>query len=60
MNVTLDLVEIEVEGTDAQVTLDAVVVAIRGEQRYVVLGAPFEPERLKVRLRRESGVWRIH
>ena len=60
MNVTLDLVEIEVEGTEAQVTLDAVVVAIRGEQRYVVLGAPFEPERLKSHLRREGGGWKIH
>lgn len=59
MNVTLTLVEIEVTGTDARVVLDAVVVAIRGEERYVVLGQPFEPERLHVRLRREDGRWKI-
>lgn len=60
MNVTLDLVEIEVLGAEARVTLDVVVVAIRGEERYVVLGAPFAPERLKAHLRREGGGWRIH
>jgi hypothetical protein len=59
LNVTLDPVETEVNGSDARVVLDAVVVAIRGEERYVVLGTPFEPERLTVRLKREAGGWRI-
>jgi hypothetical protein len=60
LNVTLDPTEIGVEGTEAVATLDAVVVAIRGEERYVVLGTPFEPERLKVKLRREDESWKIH
>ena len=60
MNVTLDPIEIEAAGSEARATFDAVVVAIRGEERYVVLGAPFEPERLKAHLRREGGGWRIH
>jgi hypothetical protein len=60
MNVTLDPIELEVQGAEARVTFDAVVVAIRGEERYVVLGAPFQPERLNARLRREDGGWRIH
>lgn len=60
MNVTLDPIEIEAAGTEARITFDAVVVALRGEERYVVLGAPFEPERLKAHLRREDGGWKIH
>jgi hypothetical protein len=60
LNVTVDTIEIDVEGTEARATFDAVVVAIRGEERYVVLGTPFEPERLNARLRREGGGWKIH
>jgi hypothetical protein len=60
MNVTLDRIEVEAAGTEARAAFDAVVVAIRGEERYVVLGAPFEPERLESHLRREGGGWRIH
>jgi len=40
--------------------VNAVVVAIRGEERYVVLGTSFELEKLEVGLRRENGAWRIH
>lgn len=60
MNVTLDIIENEASGAEARATFEAVVVAIRGEERYVVLGAPFEPERLESHLRREGGGWRIH
>jgi hypothetical protein len=60
LNVTVDPIEIEAEGTEARATFDAVVVAIRGEERYVVLGTPFEPERLEAELKREDGGWRIH
>jgi hypothetical protein len=35
--------------------LDAVVVAIRGEERYVVVGMPFEGENLEAGMRREMG-----
>ncbi len=60
MNVTVDRIEVEAAGTEALATFDVVVVAIRGEERYVVLGAPFEPERLKAHLRREPKGWKIH
>ncbi len=60
LNVTVDTLEIDVEGTEASVTFDAVVVAIRGEERYVVVGTPFEPERLNAHLRREEGGWKVH
>jgi hypothetical protein len=59
LNVTLKGIEVEVDGDEARVRLDAVVVAIKGEERYVVLGTPFEPERLDVELRRENGSWKI-
>jgi hypothetical protein len=59
LNVTLKGIEVEVEGDEARALLDAVVVAIRGEERYVVLGTPFEPERLEVELRRANGSWKI-
>jgi hypothetical protein len=59
LNVTVDTVEIEVEGTEARATFDALVVAIRAEERYVVLGTPFQPERLNAYLRREGGAWKI-
>jgi len=60
MNVTLDSIEIEADRTEARAAFGALVVALRGEERYVVLGAPFEPERLKIHLRREPGGWKIH
>lgn len=59
MNVTLERIEVEAAGTEARVTVDAVVVAIRGEERFVVLGTPFEPERLRAHLSREDGRWKI-
>jgi hypothetical protein len=60
LNVTVDTVEIDVEGTEARATFDALVVAVRGEERYVVLGTPFQPERLNAHLRRDGGGWKIH
>jgi hypothetical protein len=59
LNVTLKSFEVVVEGDQSRARLDAVVVAIRGEERYVVLGTPFEPEKLEVELSREKGRWKI-
>jgi hypothetical protein len=59
LNVTLKAIDVLVDGDEARARLDAVVVAIKGEERYVVLGTLFEPERLEVGLRRESGSWKI-
>jgi hypothetical protein len=60
LNVTVDAVEIDVEGTEARATFDALVVAIKGEERYVVLGTPFQPERLIGRLKSDGQGWKIH
>ena len=59
MNVTLDSMEIEVQGSEARASFGAVVVAIRGEERRVVVGRPFEPERFRADLRREDEGWKI-
>jgi hypothetical protein len=60
MNVTLDSMEIEVQGSEARASFGAVVVGIRGEERLVVVGQPFQPERFRARLRREDEGWKIH
>ncbi|HSF18090.1 MAG TPA: hypothetical protein VLK65_21315 [Vicinamibacteria bacterium] len=57
-NVTLSNVRVELSGEEATAELDVVVVAVRGEERYVVLGTPFDPERLAARLVKEDG-WKI-
>ena len=59
MNVTLRDLRVEVEGAEAVATFDLTVVAFRGEQRYVALGTPFQPERIRARLRKESVGWRL-
>ena len=59
LNVTLRAVRAEVEGSEATATFDVTVVAIRGEQRFIVLGTLTEPEKLRAHLRREEGGWKI-
>ena len=59
LNITLQGVRAEVEGDEALVTLDLMVVAIRGEERYLMVGRPMQPESLRVRLTKESGDWKI-
>ena len=60
LNVTLRGVRPEVEGSEATATFDVTVVAIRGEQRFIILGTVTQPERLRAHLRREEGEWKIH
>jgi hypothetical protein len=58
-NVTLSGIDVEVAGSEATAGFDLVVVAVRGEERYVVLGAPFDPERLTATLARGPDGWKI-
>jgi hypothetical protein len=60
LNVTLRRVLPEVEGSEATVSFDATVVAVRGEQRFVILGTVTQPERLRANLRLEEGEWKIY
>ncbi len=59
LNVTLRAVRPEVEGDRATATFDLKVVAIRGQQRFLVVGGPIQPEKLQIELKREKGSWKI-
>lgn len=59
MNATLRDLRVEVEGDEAVATFDLTVVAFRGEERFVALGTPFQPERVRARLRRLPAGWRL-
>ena len=58
-NVTVSAVDVAVTGEAATARFDLVVVAIRGEERYVVLGTPFEPEKVTASFVREADGWKI-
>ena len=59
MNVTLRDLRVDLEGDEAVATFDLSVVAFRGEQRFVALGTPFQPERIRARLRKGPSGWRL-
>lgn len=59
LNITLRAVRAEVEGAEATASFDLKVVAIRGDQRFIVVGTLIEPQKLRVDLRREDGEWKI-
>ena len=59
LNVTLEAVRAEVEGAEATASFDLTVVAVRGDQRFIVVGTVTEPQKLRVDLRREEGEWKI-
>lgn len=61
LNVTVRSVEayIDAEPGAATARFDLVVVAIRGEERYLVLGTPFEGEKIEAKLVRDEGTWKI-
>jgi hypothetical protein len=59
LNVTLKGVRVEVESDQATASFDLTVVAIRGEQRFLLVGTVTVPERLRAELRREEGEWKV-
>jgi hypothetical protein len=59
LNVTLEGVRAEVEGESAKASFDLMVVAVRGQERYLLVGRPMAPEKIRVDLRLESGNWKI-
>ncbi len=59
LNITLRAVRAEVEGAEATASFDLKVVAIRGDQRFIVVGTLIEPQKLRVDLHREDGEWKI-
>ncbi len=59
LNVTLEAVRAEVEGAEATASFDLTVVAIQGDQRFIVVGTLTQPQKLRVDLRREDRGWKI-
>lgn len=59
LNVTLENARVEVESDSATATFDLTVVAVRGQERYLLVGAPMQPEKLVTQLIREGGEWKI-
>lgn len=59
LNVTLQGVRAEVDGAEATATFDLTVVAVQGEQRFIVAGTVTEPQKLRVDLRREEDGWKV-
>lgn len=58
LNVTLSSIDVDASGAEATARFDLVVVAIRGEERYVAVGTPFDPERLTARFEKTDR-WRM-
>jgi hypothetical protein len=59
LNVTVEDVRSEVSGDEAATTFGLTIVAVRGQERYLLVGQPMQPEKLQVELKKESGEWRI-
>jgi hypothetical protein len=59
LNVTLQAVRAEVDGAEATASFDLTVVAVQGDQRFIVMGTMTQPQKLRVDLRREDGEWKI-
>jgi len=57
MNVTLQSIRVDVDGTDAVASFELMIVVFRGEERFPVLGTPFQPELIRATLRREASGW---
>jgi SnoaL-like domain len=60
LNVTVEGIHADVKDDEATASFDLTVVAIRGDQRYILVGTVTEPERLRAHLRRENGAWKIY
>jgi hypothetical protein len=59
LNITLEAVRSEVAGDEAKASFDLIVVGVRGEERYLLVGRPMAPEKMRVALIKEAGEWKI-
>jgi hypothetical protein len=59
LNVTVQAMEVEVDGDTATATFELVVVAFRGDDRMVVVGTPFQPEIVIATLAHDGAAWTI-
>jgi hypothetical protein len=59
LNVTVEGVRVEFEPEPTTASFELTVVAIRGEERYLLVGQPMKGEKLRVALEKESGDYKI-
>jgi hypothetical protein len=59
LNVTVQALEVEVDGDRATARFELVVVAFRGEDRLVVVGTPFQPEIVLATLHHDGSAWKL-
>ena len=59
LNVTVQAMDVSVEGDEAEARFELVVVAFRGEDRLVVVGTPFQPELVIATLSKDGSAWKI-
>ncbi len=59
LNVTVEGVRVEFEPEPTTASFELTVVAIRGDERYLLVGQPMQGEKLRVELEKESGDYKI-
>ena len=59
LNVTIQAMDVSVDDDGAAARLELVVVAVRGEDRMIVVGTPFQPELVRATLTRDGSAWKI-
>ena len=59
LNITIQAMDVKVDDDGATARFDLVVVAVRGEDRIVAVGTPFQPELVLALLKRDGSAWKI-
>ena len=59
LKVTIKAMDVSVDDDSAEARFELVVVAIRGEDRMIVVGTPFQPELVRAKLRQDGSTWNI-
>lgn len=59
LNVTVQSADVSVDGEDAAVRFELVVVAFRGDDRFVAVGTPFQPEVVSATLTHDGSSWKF-
>ena len=59
LNVTVRAMDVSVDDGEAVARFELVVVAIRGEDRMIVVGTPFQPELVRATLTQPGSAWKI-
>ena len=59
LNITVQAMDVVVDGDAAEARFELVVVAFSGEDRLVVVGTPFQPELVIATLSRVGSAWKI-